>query len=156
MGCSGVDVKLSRFGCISRTEHHIAFSTTDVEGFLVVQFIDFVTHLHTTFSSHVEDTNLTTGSEMRSLQRVDSFQQEFFLHRHRTTHNHAVVHGIHQIHFILREYLLNEEVATQTLGVIAFGILRMCCVADFIVSFHCCYSFSFFATELRNTGHAFD
>ena len=129
-------VELGRLLRISTDKDDVTLAATDVESLLVVKFIDLVAHLHAALATDIEDADLAACGEVRSLQRVDGLEQEFLLDRHGTADNHAVVHRINQVDFILRENFLNQKVAAQTLGVVTFSVLGMRCITDFIVRFH--------------------
>ena len=136
MGRYGIEVELSRTGCILTLKSNFTVARTQVEGFFIVHLKYGTTRSHYTRSANVEDTHFTTGQEVRCFQRVDSFQWQYFTHRHSATHYHTIIHGIYHIYFVRREYLLYKEIATDSFCIIAFRIFRMCSVANFIVRSH--------------------
>ena len=121
-------------------EDYVAVARTDVERLLIVKFKGFVASLHYARATYVEHTDLAASGEERCLQGVDGLELERLVHGHGTAHYHTVVHRVHHVYLIGCKHLFNEEVATDTLGVVALRILRMCCITHFIV---CLHSFTF-------------
>ena len=123
-------------GVLAR-EGHLAVARTEVEGLLVAEFEFGVAGLHHAGASDVVDAHFAAGQEEGGLQRVDGFETERLGNGHGTSDDHAVVHRVDHIDLVGREYLFDQEVAAQTCRVVAFRILGMRRIADFVVGFHC-------------------
>ncbi len=48
--------------CIQALETHLTVTATEVEGFLVIEFVGVVTGYDATFAAYVEDAYLTAGA----------------------------------------------------------------------------------------------
>ena len=124
---------------VARLEGYLAVAFAQIERLFVVQLKSRAVHLHDTLPcTYIEDTYLAAGQEMRCLQRVDSLQREHLAHGHSTAHNHTVVHRIHHIHLIGGEYLLNQEIVTQTCRVVTLCVNRVRRIANLIICLHVC------------------
>ena len=132
----GIEIELSRACCIITAEHYVTVATTDVQSLFVAELEHLVTNLHLTGTADIKDTYLTTGRKERSLQRIDSLQLQALIHGHSTTYNHTVVHTVNHVYLVSCEHLLNQEVTTDSLGIIAFRILGMCGIAHFVICLH--------------------
>ena len=66
-----------------------------------------------------------------------------------TTHYHSVIHGIHHIDFICHKKSLDQEIFSQSGGIIRLCINRIGCVSQFIIRLH--YFFRFVCSEGKDT-----
>ena len=117
-------------------ESNFAIAASEIEGLLVIELESRTAYFDDAGTADIEDAQLATGQETGRFQRVDGLQFQFFVHRHGTADDHAVVHRIDHVHFIGREYFPDQEVAAQTGRVVMFGILGMRGIADFVIGFH--------------------
>ena len=131
-----IKIEFSRMGCILALKSNFTIARTQIKGLLITHFKDGITGFHNPRSAYIENANFTTSQEIRRLQRINSFQLQYFTYRHNATHYHTVVHGIHHVYFIGRKYFLYKKITADSFCIITFRILRMSSVANFIVCFH--------------------
>ena len=136
-----VEIEFGGIPGVLAREGHLAVARTEVEGLLVAEFEHGVAGLHHAGASDVVDAHFAAREEERSLQRVDGFEAERLGDRHGASDDHAVVHRVDHVDLVGREYLFDQEIAAQTRRVVAFRILGMRRIADFVIGFHsynCC------------------
>ena len=142
VGGDAVEVELCRLLRVGAAEHHIAVAAAYVECFFVAQGERLAAHLNGAFAQpDVEYAHLAARGEVFGLQRVDGLELQLFADRHCPAYYHSVVHGVHHVHFVGCEHALDEEVAPDALGVIAFCVLGVGRIANLIVCLHnlsCC------------------
>ena len=136
VGRRGVEIEFRGILGVLAFERHLAVARTEVEGLLVAEFEYGVAGLHHAGASDVENAHLAAGQEERSLQRVDDLELECLGDGHRAADDHAVVHRVDHVDLVGREYFFDQEIAAQARRVVAFRILGMCRIADFVIGLH--------------------
>ena len=145
-----IEIEFSRTGWVFAFKEYITLTTTNVKSLFEPQLKDLFSYLNDTYTfAYIKDSDFTTGRKVWSFQRIYSLQLQFFLGRHSTTHYHSVIHGIHHIDFIFHKKSLNQEIFSQSGGVIRFSINRIGCVSQFIIRLH--YFFRFVCSEGKDT-----
>ena len=137
MRCRAVEIEFGRTSGFFRSKSHVTVSTSDIECVLVAQFKHLVADLDNGFSfTHIENAKFTSCGEMGGLEQINGFKKQRLTHRLGSAHYHAVVHGIDHIHLIIGKEVFDEEIAAQACRVVAFCVVGMCGIAQFIVRFH--------------------
>ena len=133
-----IDVELGWFLWVFRTENHLLVrfdaisllvlaqvATTNVERLPFTQRIFHPIHDDHTITCGVDDTDFAVVKEVRRTKLWKSLQLQVFRHRHGTTEDEAVVHGVRKVDFVSHHDLLHYKAVTKSLGVIVLHVGRV-------------------------------
>ena len=133
---SGIEIKLGGQAGIFAFKSHFTVSRSQIKSFLIIQFKHGITGSYHTGTSHIEYTHFATGQKIRSFQRLDGFELQYFTYGPGSPYHHTVVHRIHYINLIVRKNLFYQKVAAYPCSIIMLGIFGMSGIANFIICFH--------------------
>ncbi len=92
-----------------------------------MELIVFAVYINNTVASGINHSKLAPFKEIFCFERINGFQGYCFCHRHHSSENKTVIHGIGQVDLILLHYFRHHEVRAKLLGVILFHIIGMAC-----------------------------
>ena len=136
VGGGGAEVEVGWFLGGIALESDVAVSAAHIQGFLVFEMILFLSYHHGACTADIDDAELAALGEIVGTENLRRAQKQVFFHRHRSSGNDAVEHGVDHVDLIGHHDILHEVFLADTLGVVVFRIDVARCLSYLAIDLH--------------------
>ena len=122
VGGGGAEVEVGWFPGGIALESDVAVSAAHIQGFLVFEMILFLPYHHCACTADIDDAELAALGEIVGTEDLRRAQKQVFLHRHRSSGNDAVEHGVDHVDLIGYHDVLHEVLLADAFRVVVFCV----------------------------------